>query len=110
MFVMLPSRKRKFCPHCQENVSTSTFYEHRDRYFRNGKWLTPRKKHSESEYISFTRTNHGHGGSTNNYGADLYSDDDTEGKYFSIERFYPMLFVCGVKIFAKLKEKQGRVL
>ena len=32
-FIEVPSSKRRFCPHCLEAVSYSTYYRHRDRFF-----------------------------------------------------------------------------
>ena len=30
---VVASKKRRFCPHCSQNVGLSTFYRHRDRFF-----------------------------------------------------------------------------
>ena len=32
-FIEVPSKKRRFCPHCLETVGYSTFYRHHDRLF-----------------------------------------------------------------------------
>ena len=30
---VVPSKRRFYCPHCSQNVGSSTFYRHRGRYY-----------------------------------------------------------------------------
>eukprot|EP00112_Aurelia_sp_Birch-Aquarium-sp1_P018683 Seg4492.2 transcript_id=Seg4492.2/GoldUCD/mRNA.D3Y31 product="hypothetical protein" pseudo=true protein_id=Seg4492.2/GoldUCD/D3Y31 len=39
----MPACKRRFCPHCNETVSKSTFYNHKDLYCRQGEWYREEK-------------------------------------------------------------------
>ena len=44
-------RKRKHCPHCDEFVAVSTFYAHRDLYFRDGLWHKAEDSSSDDEML-----------------------------------------------------------
>ena len=49
---MSTDRKRKHCPHCDEFVAVSTFYAHRDLYFREGMWHTAEDSSSDEEMVN----------------------------------------------------------
>ena len=38
------SRKRIYCPHCEDGVSHATYYRHRERFYdrQNGQWTSNR--------------------------------------------------------------------
>lgn len=33
----------KWCPHCQQSLSRTGFYQHKKLFFRNGTWITEKK-------------------------------------------------------------------
>ena len=49
MIKMATERKRKYCPHCEEYVAVSTYYCHRDLYFKGGEWNKKTDWHSSGE-------------------------------------------------------------
>lgn len=48
---MSVDRKRKHCPHCDEFVAVSTFYAHRDLYFREGMWHKAEESSSDEDLV-----------------------------------------------------------
>ena len=52
----MSERKRKRCPHCDEFVAVSTFYRHRDLFFREGAWHKAGESSSDEEGYEQTET------------------------------------------------------
>ena len=44
-------RKRKYCPHCKEYVSPSTFHTHKDLFFRHGSWEHIQEGHDDGQQL-----------------------------------------------------------
>ena len=43
--------QRKYCPHCDETVSKSTYYRHRSEYYDGNMWKTSKSQSPDSNEV-----------------------------------------------------------